>query len=68
VSTVQKRSGLLLIRQCGSHRHLGRFMEIMNPFASLLALGYGSVRSIDFASGYAEGAFVHAGTEAANSF
>jgi uncharacterized protein YkwD len=29
---------------------------------------YGSVYSIDFASGYAEGTFVCAGTDAANSF
>ncbi len=29
---------------------------------------YGSVCSIDFASGYAEGTFVRAGTDAANSF
>ena len=48
--------------------------DIFNPNYNAAGAGYGrharhdSVCSIDFASGYAEGTFVRAGTDAANSF
>ena len=40
-------------------------MEIMNPFASLLALGYQCLQ-YRFCQRYLEGAFIGAGTDTAN--
>jgi hypothetical protein len=54
-------------RSAPSQKHFNSITTLLERLTGLHA-GYGSVRCIDFASGYAKGTIVRAGADAANSF